>query len=59
MTTIFEKSYAGHSLCSIEGDVDMALNGAFNATLASIPKDDLDILKGTFIVKIEWKPEGE
>lgn len=54
---IFEKQYDGESLYDVPRDVSEAFDEQFNPVIASIPKDEHFIQKGTFTVKIEWNPE--
>lgn len=58
MTTIFQKNYDGESLYDVYRDVIEAFEEAYNPTVAAIPKDEHGFQKGTFTVKVEWKPEG-
>ena len=58
MTTIFQKDYDGESLYDLSRDISEAFDERFNPTVATIPKDEHCFQKGTFTVKVEWKPEG-
>jgi hypothetical protein len=58
MSILFQKEYDGESLHDAYRDVSEAFEEAFNPALANVPKDEFGFQKGTFVVKVEWKPEG-
>lgn len=57
MKTLFEKEYDGESIVDAFRDVPEAFDERFNPNMVGLPKDEYNLNTGTFIVKIEWKPD--
>lgn len=51
--TIFEKKYAGESLCDVSQDVSECLDERFK----TVPSDGYGIQEGTFHLILAWTPE--
>lgn len=58
MSAIFKKDYDGESLYDLSRDICEAFDERYNPAVAAVPKDEHGFQKGTFIVTVEWMPEG-
>lgn len=54
---ILDKTYDGESIVDLDRDVSEMFNEEFDPRIATIPKDQYNIMKGSFKVTVEWIPE--
>ena len=55
----FKKIYADESLCDLERDIIESFDPAFNIDVQGIPKDEHGFSPGSWLVTVEYIPDGE
>jgi hypothetical protein len=54
---ILNKTYDGESIVDLDRDISEMFNEEFDPRIATIPKDEYNLMRGSFKVIVEWIPE--